>query len=178
MDAHRQWLSQADVFAEAPILSVTLTGEQLESSVINGPALLLTHDCAMDKAHADGRPKLEWLQFTRLRLASDLPAERRGNIWRARDDVAPYDVMWLGDVGFGDCYVVLSSPYFVPMEYFDVSCVQYEEQVDDRPNLPRATPGRNDSRRGRLEADRLFLLRQKLLIFWTRFEPPAAQPDG
>lgn len=178
MDEHRPWLGQADVFSNAPILQVTLAEERLTSEILYGPALLLTHDCAMDKATADGLPKTDWLQFARIRLASQLPDQRRGNVWRARDDVPPYDVMWLGEVGaFGDCYMVLSDPYHVPVEYFDTRCIQYDEQVDDRPNLPRATPRRNDSRMGRLPPDRVFLLQQKMLIYWTRFNPPTA-PAG
>lgn len=178
MDAHQAWLAQADVFAEALVVSVSMNGEGLAADISNGPALLLTHDCAMDKATPDGVPKIDWLQFTRLRLATDLPPERRGNLWRARTAVAPYDVMWLGDVGFGECYLVLSTPYFAPVQYFGLTCVQYEEVVDDRANLPRATPTRNDSRIGRLDDVQLFLLQQKMLIYWTRFAPPTAPPEA
>lgn len=175
MEQHRPWLAQGDIFRSAPVLDVALDGESLTVRLPLGPALLLTHGCAMDKARPDGSPKADFLQFAAVRSMSSLPADRAGNVRRTRDSVAPYDVMWLGEIPpFGEAYMVLSDPYFIPVGYFDLTCLQHEEAVDDGPNLPRATPRRNESRLGRLEADRLFLLQQKMTVFWTRFAPRVA----
>ncbi len=173
MEAHRPWLAQGDIFRAVPVLEIeVLPSGQAVASLPTGPAVLLTHDCAMDKAYSDGRPKYERLQFARLRATAGLPQERRANLQGSRGAVAPFEAMWLGEVGdLGESFLLLSDTYFLPVECFRLLCVQYEEAAGNGPNTPRATPQVIDTRFARLSDDQLNLLRRKMLAYWTRLQP-------
>lgn len=172
MESTRPWLAQGDVFSKIPVLDLALQGQALAASLPQGPAVLLTHDCGMDKCNADGTPKLERLQFAPVRSISALPKDRVGNLRAAKDKVAPFEALWLGDLGvLGESFLLLSEPYFLPSEYFGTRCVQYEEAADDGSNAPRGTPLVEDSRIGKIPGDRLTFLRRKMIAYWTRFDP-------
>ncbi len=176
MDQAAPWLSQGDIFSSAPILDVVIDSGVATAAMPMGPAVLLTHDCAMDKAKRDGRPRAEFLQFAALRsLADALSTEQAGNLRRARDGVAPFDFLYIGPVGqLGESFLLLSDPYYLPMTYFDVMCREYEGQVAvDGSSELRAAAGQHDTRIGRLSADRVELLRRKMIAFWTRLDPGA-----
>jgi hypothetical protein len=169
------WLCQGDIFESAPVLDVQVDpAGGLVTSLGYGPAVLLTHDCAMDKAEPDGSPKAERLQFARLRIASRTVTTVQANDLRGRrGKTGPFEVLWISDVRpFGECLIFLSDPYFVPLSYFDAAMVQYNvTEADGNPSAPRATPRANDTRMGRLEEGQIDLLRLKMLAFWTRLKP-------
>lgn len=68
MRSHVPWLGQGDIFANLPIIDVAVTGAgEVQATVIEGPAVLLTHDCDMDKPdNATGLPRIQRMQFARL----------------------------------------------------------------------------------------------------------------
>lgn len=172
MDAHRPWLAQGDIFGNAPVLDVTMGSAGLDVAILQGPAVLLSHGCALDKAHPDGTPKMDYLQFAAIRSEQALDTQRAASLRGNRKSVHPSEAMWLGEVHpYGECYMLLSDPYFLPGAYFGLTCRQYDEAVDDGPNGPRATPVHRDSRIGRLEPQQVVLLQKKLGTFFTRRTP-------
>ena len=71
MRSHLPWLCQGDLFRDVPIVDCTLQGRAtIRPRISNGPALLLTHDCAMDKRTKSGLPRVERLQFAPLKVVS------------------------------------------------------------------------------------------------------------
>lgn len=179
MEANAAWLCQGDVFSAAPVLDLGSDASgALTATLLTGPAVLLTHDCAMDKSYPDGSLRAERLQFARLRSIQGLTADRAGNLRGTRLAVEPSEALWLGEVeGHGECFIYLSDPYFLPSAYFEPTCVQYEvTEADGSPSRPRATPRAHDTRFGRLDPEQIDLLRRKMIAFWTRSKPapPAA----
>ena len=173
MQANETWLCQGDIFRAAPVLDVQASQDGLTTSLVYGPAVLLTHDCAMDKSRPDASPKAERLQFARLRVVSrTVTPEEATDLRGRRAKTGPFEVMWVGDVStWGDCMIFLSDPYHVPLSYFEPTMVRYDVlEEDGTPSSPRATPGANDSRIGRLDIDQINLLRLKMLAFWTRLK--------
>lgn len=61
MRPHLPWLGQGDIFRAVPVIVVRLVGAgNVEAEATTGPAVLLTHDCAMDKPDkVTGSPRVE-----------------------------------------------------------------------------------------------------------------------
>ncbi|MDX6744982.1 hypothetical protein [Actinocorallia sp. A-T 12471] len=173
MRPHLPWLCQGDIFSDAPIVDIAAQGTGgLEASLIYGPAILITHDCAMDKPDKDGNPRVQHFQLVRLRSMSALPQDRRGNLKGGRAKVPPFEAMYVGDVGdLGESFILLSDPYFLPAGYFAPGFVDYRGHAEADPQVTNyITPLLNDSRIGRLEEDQIQLLRRKIIAFWTRMD--------
>lgn len=148
----------------------------MDVSLPRGAALLLTHDCAMDKPDRAGRPRAERLQFARLRSLDSLPPDRRANLLSQARQVNPLEAMYLGPIGpLGQCFVLLSDPYFLPAAFFGLYFDDYSHHPDAVAEPDGAaqyvTPGVEDSRIGRIDEDQLELLRLKMLGYWTRLQP-------
>jgi hypothetical protein len=167
---HQPWLSQGDIFERVPVLDlISDDAGQLQPTLPLGPALLLTHGCAMDKPDSDGRPRVDWLQFTRLRAIDALPAERKHRLRSGRGSLGPYDVMYLGEVGhLGESFIFLSEPYHLPATYFDLTLDGYTGHADAEPDAKYVTPNRNDTRSSRLDDLQVDFLHKKMLAFWAR----------
>ncbi|MHB8452756.1 MAG: hypothetical protein ACYDAQ_20220 [Mycobacteriales bacterium] len=182
MREHEPWLGQGDIFLEAPVLAASLGADGLlRFSAEIGPALLLTHDCVLDKPpFAGGAPRTERLQFARLRAAESLPPNRRDTLRGMATKPEPVEALWLGDLlDLGPSFILLSDPYFVPVGYFQPYLEDYSRHEHARPGDAKRylTPAVNDTRIGRLDESQLVLLQRKMMIFWTRAEP-AELPAG
>ena len=174
MEGNDAWLCQGDIFDRVPVLDVTVgAAGALTASLQPGPAVLLTHDCAMDKVNPDGTLRLERFQFARLRSIQSLQDHQVASMRGARGTVGPFEFLWLGEVnGHGESFIYLSDPYYLPSTFFAPTFVQYDDrEPDGSPSQARATPGANDSRIGRLRPAEIDLLRLKILAFWTRLKP-------
>jgi hypothetical protein len=176
---HLPWLCQGDIFAEMPIVDTSLaaTGD-VAVAVIIGPAVLLTHDCDMDKPDRGGAPKVERMQFARLRSVQAQPGNRQHTLRDRRAKIAPYEILYLGDVStFGESFMLLSDPYYVPAAYFRPDFQSYIGHSEADEVGQYITAQAHDSRVGRLDSFQLALLRQKMPAFWSRVveEEPAPQ---
>jgi hypothetical protein len=168
------WLCQGDLFSHAPVVMTDLdeSGE-LRSSIDFGPALLLTHDCAMDKPGRDGKPRIDRLQFAAVRSVESVEERLRSQLDPTSDKVGPFEALALGEVaGVGDAFILLSDPYYVPAEYFQLSMVDYSghENAGDG-SAHFASPSFRDTRIGRLTEERTNLLRRKMIAYWMRLAP-------
>lgn len=155
------WLCQGDIFANSPIVDVSVTATtEVQAAVISGPAVLLTHDCDMDKPNRDGTPRVERLQFARLRAVDALPVDRQRTLRSSSDKIAPYEVLHLGDVpDFGESFILFSDPYYFPTVHLEARFVDYDS--DGTQEAGRyLTAQKNDSRIGRLDVAQLALMRQ------------------
>jgi hypothetical protein len=179
---HLPWLCQGDIFADAPVVDVSLTATGgVEATVMTGPAVLLTHDCDMDKPSRSGAPRVERMQFARLRSIEALPADRQRTLRDRRDKIAPYEALYLGEVStFGESFILLSDPYHMPSAYFGLIFQDYVGHSEADQIGKYITAQEHDSRVGRLDLSQLALLRQKMTAFWARVvedepAPPAPQ---
>ena len=96
MDAKDPWLRRGDIFDPFPVLEVRLSASLITMSSGTGAAVLLTHGCAMSKANAAGTPKIERLQFARLRLLDAADRDQAAALRKRR--IGPYEAMQVGDV--------------------------------------------------------------------------------
>lgn len=169
MRAHLPWLSQGDILGEVPTISVELDrAGDIEVRSSPGPAVLLTHDCALDK------PNVQRLQFARLRVLSALPADQQGNLRGAAKKVGPFDSLYLGQIPqFNETFILLSDPYYLPAEYFRLALLLHGAHPEaESESAKYTTPQQNDTRVGRIDEEQLDLLRRKMLAFWTRLKMP------
>ena len=169
-------MGQGDIFGRLPVLEVEMQEDgQVVAGLNAGPAILLTHDCAMDKPDRAGLPRVERFQFAAVRSMESLPPDRRRNLTGQAHQVPPYEVLYLGKVAdYGECFMLLSDPYYLPAKFFEPHFADYVGHVAvPDPSGPTSfiTPGRNDSRLGRIDEYQLDLLRLKMLAYWTRLEP-------
>ncbi len=146
-------------------------GGSVQSSVIDGPAVLLTHDCDMDKPSRDGTPRIERMQFSRLRAFDSLPRDRQQSLRSQQSSLGPFEALYLGDVGsFGESFILLSDPYYIPRGYFSPGFQDYPDHPDAEGEAKYLTALLHDTRIGRLEAEQLDLLRRKMAAFWARLK--------
>ena len=173
MRDHLPWLCQGDIFSSVPVADFTLTdANEVEVSLPIGPAVLLTHDCAMDKPTKTGVPRVERLQFVRLRSIDGLPLQQQQTLRGGRMSVAPFEAMHIGDVSrLGESFILLSDPYYLPAGYFTLKFDDYSNYPDIEPDARYVTPQAHDTRVGRLDEAQLDLLRLKMLAFWARVQP-------
>lgn len=158
-------LDQGDVFLNAPVPRPVVSPARHSFADEVGPAILLTHGCMMDKPSPDGaRPRIEYLQFSRIRAVADLPARRQELL---RNNVAaPYEVLYLGEVlGMGECYTSFLETYHLAASYFDLRFVASGDVERG------AACGINDTRVATLVPAQRGLLAVKLPAFWTRQVP-------
>jgi len=164
------WLGQGDIFSSVPIVDASLQEDGTVAFVQDqGPAVLLTHDCAMDKPHPTDpmRPKIPRLQFARLRAVGD---EDRQRMRSSAARLGPFDVCFLGVTEpYGECFILLDETYYLPAALFNLHFVDPGEDVmSGNPDAVYATARANDNRIGRIQDDQLDLLRRKMIAYWTR----------
>ncbi len=167
-----QWLGQGDIFSSAPVLDVAEGAPNLVAEFRTGPAMLVTHDCAMDKATNAGAMTVERLAFVRLRSVDALPKQRADLLRSRAHERQPYEAQYLGHVPtLGEMYVLVSDPYFVPIHHFGGLLREFDgpDRDGDRVNFLVATT--NDSRVASLADTHLELFRDKWNIQWTRRMP-------
>lgn len=123
----------------------------------------------MDKPGSGGRPRVEWLQFTRLRAVDALPSERQRALRNAPSSLGPYEVMYVGELlDLGECFIFLSEPYHLPAAYFHLTLDDYSGHIDAEPDARYVTPQQNDTRMFRLDDAQIDVLHRKMLAFWAR----------
>jgi hypothetical protein len=173
---HLPWLNQGDIFGEVPVVSVELNpAGDVRAYCSPGPAVLLTHDCAMDKPdNATGLPRVERLQFARLRAITALPADQQASLRGASKKIGPFDSLHLGEIPqFGETFMFLTDPYYLPARYFDLALLAHSDHPEaETRSAEYATPRRHDTRIGRIDEEQLDRLRHKMLAYWTRLKLP------
>lgn len=160
------WLCQGDIFASVPILESDLNDETIDVRVESGPAMLLTHGCALDKKTRAGVLKLERMHFLPLRSTQLLDQGRQDMLRSKPSEIAPSEAFYLGHVGVTESHVLLSEPYYLPAAYFQPSL--YELALEDGEAESRMKANHGDTRIGRLTAAHLQLLLDKMNVYWTR----------
>jgi hypothetical protein len=173
---HLPWLAQGDIFLSVPIPDVALDDDgEIAFHIWPGPAVLLTHDCQIDKRTNAGVPRMERFQFARLRTFESQALERQQNLRARADKVEPTEVLVVGEVpGLGEAFMLLSEPHYLPTMYFGGKFVDYAEHEDATGNDRKfLTPtGKHDTRICRLDDPQIELLRLKMQGFWSRTQPP------
>lgn len=135
-----------------------------------GPGVLLTHGCEMDKANKDGAPRVEWLQFTRLRSLTMMDSQAALNLKRGK--LGPFSMMYAGEwSGLGEAWLLLSDSFPIPAAFFDPFLSDHAHHPKSDQGDRYLTPGRNDDRIGRLSDESVTLLTDKMGAFWTRTQP-------
>lgn len=129
----------------------------------------------MDKANSRGRSTIKRLHFLPL-AAVDVQDPGRQEILR-RDDLTPYEIIYLGECGdFGELFAVLSEVYYLPSAYF-------RPRLEEFAGHPQAQQGERylvatnaDSRMGRISSGQVERLKDKTAAYWNRRLPPEAPP--
>jgi hypothetical protein len=133
-----------------------------------GPGLLVTHDCHLDKRTKAGVPKADRFQFIPLLDLGAASTDRRALL--KKEELVPSEGLFVGtDVaGIQEAYGLLSEIYTLPATYFAPQLQFHpgdQGADDDGPHLVATA---NGDRVGRLEDERLQLLREKLILFFFR----------
>lgn len=163
------WLCQGDLFVPAPLVTTNATVSALASEVLSGPAMLVSHDCSLDKVNKRGEMQATQATFLPLRAVSLLEGNR-ATILRS-NNLTPYDVLYVGTLpDVGEAYVSLAHASTVVLDYFAPELRDFPGE--DEFHLVAT---HNDSRVGSLAADQLELLRSKWNAHWTRRVPPTVE---
>jgi hypothetical protein len=169
------WFCQGDVLRSVPILTAVLNqASDVDVRIMRGPAVLLTHGCALDKANRRGRPTAKRLHFAPL-VAVSVQDPGKQSVLRAAQ-LTPYEVMYLGECGeFGESFIVLSEVYSLPIEFFSPTVRAWEEHPAAIEGDAYLTPEKNGDRVGRLNEQQVALLLNKMTAYWTRRLPTESQ---
>lgn len=164
------WLSQGDVFEHAPLINVTFSNGELATRLLHGPAMLITHDCALDKRKGvPPQATVPRLHLARLLSTMSLAKDKQKEIRARRDRIDPSEIMYLGWLPrLGESFVDLSELSVVPSEFFGVELASVE--VAGEEDL-RLFPSATHSRLGSMSGESRLLLTSKLMKYWTRLKP-------
>lgn len=142
--------------------------------------MLITHGCALDKANSRGRPTIKRLHFLPL-AAVDVQDPTRQVVLR-RDDLTPYEVIYLGNCGhLGEVFATLSEMYYLPSGYFQIQLEEFGGHPEAQQGERYLIATNDDSRVGRLEVEQVERLKDKISAYWSRRLPvdvPPTQPQG
>lgn len=161
------WLCQGDLFRTAPVLHYPDLSKDFIVQLRMGPAMLVNHDCALDKLKK-GEATIERFSFLSIRNLAVLPEDRQQLTRTNANELAPFEAHYLGHlVGLGESYVVLSDPWYVPANYFGAHARTFAEAGNEK----RLAIRNHDSRFARLGDASLALFRHKWNAYWTRTVP-------
>lgn len=161
------WLCQGDLFRNAPVLHYPNLTQDFVAQLRMGPAMLVNHDCALDKLRK-GEASIERLSFVSIRNLAVLPNDRQQLTRTKANDLAPFEAHYLGQLaGLGESYIVLSDPWYVPADYFGARAQTFPEMGDEK----RLVIANHDTRFARLGDASLALFRNKWNAYWTRTVP-------
>ena len=171
MLSHPPWLSQGDVFRDVQVVTPARTSSgSLEIQVRHGPALLVTHDCVLDKRNRRDEPTAPLFHFLPL-IAVDAQDRNKQAAIR-RNELTPREVLYLGDCGeLGESFVLLHEVYALPARLFNPYLDAFADHPDAQPGELHLAIRDGDSRIGCLAAAGIDMLRTKWSIFWTRLQP-------
>lgn len=160
------WLCQGDLFTTAPVLYYPNLSQDFVAQLRRGPAMLVNHDCALDKMNRRGEATIERLSFLKIHDLSAAPDHRQNLLRTNASQLKPFDAHYLGYVAdLGESYVVLSGPYHLPADYFGVEARSFPNLEEGEKRLAIT---RHDTRIGRLSDESLSLFRMKWNAYWTR----------
>ncbi len=128
----------------------------------NGPALLLTHGCQLDKRG------LSRLQFAPL-LAVDAASVTPSNIGQLRNKwLTPPEGIYIDDVGDGQpAIALLGQGFMIPATYFALDLVDFTDNPESDPEQPfHAVARANDDRTVTMEPAESALLEFKMAAYW------------
>ena len=156
----------------------------LELGFRHGPAMLITHNCTLDKRNKRGELLTPRYHFLPVIALSEQNPDRQATI--RRNELTPYEVCYLGDCGeLQESFVVLHEIYALPSALFSPYLGAFEVDPEAESGQEYLGIQANDSRIGRIEDNRVELLRRKLNAYWTRKlsespraeAPPPAKPE-
>jgi len=174
------WLSQGDIFSKVLIAQAGVVDGMAQAVTKRGPALLMTHGCALDKKRkAAGREvsRLEYLSFLPILSVEQLPPERAEPLRTMGNEgqPTPYEALYLGDVPeVGEAYVALGQPYTVPALFLRTELEAFTAEQTGDVAETRVVPTINDERVAMLSPEGLDLLSAKWLAFWLGKKPKQA----
>lgn len=171
MEACKPWLCQGDVFASIPLAVTSLDdGGSLLAVVDQGPALLLTHDCQLDKRG------LSRVVFAPLSSPDDAGVTG-SNLGQLRKGwLTPPEAIYLPDAGNGEeAIALLGQAFTIPTEYFDLALEDFSDHLEHDPEQPwHARARRFDTRAATMSPDETQLMRWKMAAYWTGETPEDA----
>lgn len=163
------WLCQGDLFRSAPVLYYPDLSHDFLAQLRMGPAMLVTHDCALDKMNSKGVATIERMTFVRIRKLATAPEHRQQLMKTKATELTPLEAQYLGHLeGLGESYVSLSDPYYLPAAYFEGETKGFPGLDHDDKRLSIA---KHDTRFARLGDEALALFRNKWNGYWTRTVP-------
>ena len=160
------------MFERLPVVLAEVDlGGRVSASTEVSAALLVTHDCDLDKPQGkDGPPRIERVQFLPLRDLGQQDNDRQLSARRLA--VAPAEVVYVGDVtGVGEAFGVLSELYYLPASFFDLMLDSFPEHPEAEVDARHLVARRHGNRLSRLDDVGVDLLRRKLSVWFTRGDP-------
>ena len=140
--------------------------------MVLGPALLLTHGCAMDKPDREtGGPRISHLQFAPLRALAACPPNVHADL-RLRKP-APYELVYVGETEhWGEAVAPLTETFHLPAWYFQLAFEQFGEHSEAKQgDGPYVVAMAHGERTGRMDSSDRSLMLEKMIRFWTRLAP-------
>lgn len=170
-----EWFSQGDIFNRVPLGPLAEDEAWPEASGEGQPlraALLVTHDCALDKKSRAGGIRIERMHFLPLENVAAQNADKQRVLRRSAREIEPSEVFYLGEIPEleFEAFAVLSHIHTVPARVFNlawVDIVDMQGDVVDR----RLSGGRHHERVAALSDEHGELLKDKLNVYWTRRAP-------
>ncbi|MBD3924701.1 hypothetical protein IEZ26_08725 [Nocardioides cavernae] len=169
--SHNPWLSQGDIFSSVLIVRAGVSQAVATQGIARGPALLISHGCAIDKKTNSGRSKLEYLSFLPLQSVAELEEQSAGNLRRSAVDptLRPFEAFYLGEVpSVGESYVMLTQPFTLPADFFRPELQPFTAEDTGDAEDTRPVPAMGDTRVGQLTEDAVGVFSRKWAIQWTR----------
>jgi hypothetical protein len=150
------------------VVDMDLLGS-IKATVDYGPALLITHDCDLDKPRGTV-PRIERLQFLPLR---DLQQQDGNRQTLARSpNVQPPEPIYVGDVtGVGEAFGLLSEAYNLPAAFFTLSLEGFPNHPEADAGTRYLVAGSHANRLGRLEGSAVELMQRKISVYYGRRDP-------
>ena len=167
---HRTWLSQGDIFERLPVVTVGVRDSALAADWAPGPAMLVSHGCAIDKKHnKTKRSTCEWLSFLPIQDMAKLDAGKAGQLREVGlDRRPPYNVLYLGELpSIGEGYAPLVQVYTLPAVVLATEVRDFtDDETGEGPDR-RLVPTVHDTRVASLTADALDAFHWKWTVQWT-----------
>lgn len=167
------WLSQGDLFREVVISRIGVENGLAAAGIERGPALLMSHDCVLDKKRkSNGREvsRVEFLTFVPVRGVGQLNPDKARALreFGSALGVRPYEALYLGEVdGLGETWASLAHPYTIPALLLGAELRVFTASETGEDEDTRLVASIGDTRIGKLSAAGMALLRRKWMAQWT-----------
>lgn len=169
---HDSWLSQGDIFESVLVTRVGVANGIAAQAPGRGPALLVSHGCAIDKKTRAGTSRLEYVSFLPIQDVDGLEPQQADQLRRMKDTPQPYEVMYLGELpGIGEGYLSLTQPFTLPAVMLRTELKDFTaEETGDEADR-RIVPTIGDTRVAKLSEAGIDLFHHKWIAQWTRKAP-------